>query len=68
MVSLAIPASSFEEHAINVAAVSWLTRNISVLHVIHNLKFEWQFVNCNLVLAGIVLQDACDKGLWEEEA
>ena len=65
---LVLPPASFKEKTVNVTSEFWffsyLCRRI---HVIQQLEFVVQFVNCDSFLPGIILKTSSDKSLREEE-
>lgn len=67
LVSLLVPASSFDEHAIDVTTIVRLLLNVGMRNVVKELKLKAEFVDGYDPLPRVVLECASQEGLWKEE-
>ena len=61
---LHVPPRAFDKQTFDVNSIS---RRLCDFLVVDHLELHTQQIDCNLILSGIVLKDACEKGLREVE-
>ena len=63
-----VPFTSFQVHAVNIAACLWFLGDFLPGQVIFDNIFEAELVNSDDVITRIVLLRSSQEGLWEEES
>jgi hypothetical protein len=64
---LTAPSAAFQEETVDVGTILSSSLKVVLLRVAHNLEIEIDLINWDHMLSGIVLLDACQETLCEEE-